>query len=205
MHQELRRYRAALNALDNLTKLTLTFVREELHHHSKIKADDVAWNGDNDGDFDEDDIGDIANYPNGKPILNPNTGEPYPLPPTLDIMKNLALGQSIRDSITKDLTMIDWFYHGQAMDYQRAGGVFNGSYRDITNYNFGAVSAAAGYKLEDALSNAGFYNRNLGNTRPTSRLSPEGKPIGMITSYGILQDAVNNITQGWNDYFSKWK
>lgn len=69
---------------------------------------------------------------------------------------------------------------------------FNGKYRNVTNYNYGVVSAAAGYSMESTLDNAGMYNRYFGRTTPDD------------TQYGIRQDAVNNISQGWND-LGEWE
>jgi hypothetical protein len=64
-------------------------------------------------------------------------------------------------------------------------------YRNVTNYNYGAVAAAVGYSLDEVLSNAGFYNQVRGNPTPQD------------TKWGIKADAVNNISQGWNDYHNK--
>jgi hypothetical protein len=129
----------------------------------------------------------VLTYPNGSPVIDPNTNQPYPRPSGLNVEDNVALGEG-----ATPIDMLTWFYHGRPMDYQRLGGAYNGNYRNVTNYNYGAVSAAAGYSLEDALNNAGTYNRYFGNPKPTD------------TRYGIKQDAINNITQGWNDY-KTWK
>jgi len=125
----------------------------------------------------------ILGYPNGKNVINPNTNAPYPAPPNMNISDNVdqAKSASVRD-------MYNWFRQSGTMDYQRSTGVFNKGYRDVSNYNYGAVSASAGYSLNETLLAAGIYNVTRG-----SGISKDE------TIYGIKQDAVNNITQGWND------
>lgn len=127
--------------------------------------------------------GNPLRYPSGNKIIDPNTGKPYPTAPGMNIYKN-----AIRGKNATTLDMILWFQHYGEMDYQRITGIFMGQFRNVTNYNFGVVSAAAGYTLKDTLNNAGAYNRNFGRSRTSD------------TSYGIQKDAVNNITQGWHDY-----
>jgi hypothetical protein len=140
-------------------------------------------------------------FAEGTSVIDPNTGKPYPVPPGMDISANVARGRSIAhlagpltvDGVPVDgraAYMTDWFFRGQELDFQRPDGFFGasiGHYRDVTNYNFGAVAEAAGYTLEQALTAAGIYNSNFGNPQPGD------------TSYGIKPDAVANITHGWND------
>jgi hypothetical protein len=143
----------------------------------------------------------------GETVIDPNTKQPYPVPPGMDIAANVAKGKTIAplagsleiDGIPVDgraAYMTAWFAPGFEMDYQRPIWTFGPramQYRNVTNYNFGAVAAAAGYTLEQALVSAGTYNRNLGNPQSTD------------TRYGIPADAVGNITQGWNDSANgKW-
>ena len=63
--------------------------------------------------------------------------------------------------------MVALFAPGGAMDYQRSygtNGYINSDYVDFGNYNYGVVSAAAGYTEEEALFGAGVVNsRNIGN------------------------------------------
>ncbi|GAC1430258.1 MAG: hypothetical protein NVSMB62_27690 [Acidobacteriaceae bacterium] len=117
--------------------------------------------------------------------------------PFYDVMSDSPIGSSDFRSIN----MIILFRSGGPMDYQRPNGWFAAfvfkdthfEYRSVTNYNFGVVSAAAGYDLNEALSSAGLYNRTFGKARSTD------------TSWGIQQDAVNDIMQGWGDYYGrKW-
>ncbi len=122
-------------------------------------------------------------YPNGKHIVDPNTNRPYPKQFGMDIAKDVEKGRSA----TK-LDMVRWFRHYGTMDYQRTIGNPDLRYRNVTNYVFGAVSAARGDTLDAALHHAGTFNKNLGRMH------------GGETPYGILPDAVNNITHGWNDY-----
>jgi hypothetical protein len=95
------------------------------------------------------------------------------------------------------------------MDYQRPNGYLAATRgdihmenRNVTNYNMGALAAAAGYPLEDALQGAGLYNK----LRPGAVLDTLlGKPPTYETRYGLKQDAVDNITQGWHDVTGgKW-
>lgn len=144
-------------------------------------------------------------YPNGVPVIDPNTKEPYPAPSGIDVLDNVARGAALApfaNMWTPDgpidgrvLPMITWFRQGGTMDYQRPDGYFaallfhrfRGDLTHVTNYNFRVVAAAAGYSLDEALSAAGLHNRWV------------GRPDSSDTSWGISQDAVNNITQGWND------
>jgi hypothetical protein len=140
----------------------------------------------------------VLTYPDGTPVIDPNTNSPYPLPPGLNVVNNVGMAAALAEfdgdgfGIDIDLYMVNWFRHWGSEDYQRSSGVFQIQYRDVTNYNFGAVAAAAGYTLDESLYAAGLYNKVL------------GKPSGTDTKYGIRPDAVNNITQGWNEFLI-WK
>ena len=95
--------------------------------------DSETWNGeDDDGDGDEDDgvAIETLNDAAGNPIIDPNTNQPYPLPPTLNIDANV---QTARDATW--LNMYHWFKHFGEMDYQRSSGKFEGPFRNVTNYN----------------------------------------------------------------------
>lgn len=148
---------------------------------------------------------DHLSYLNGTPVIDPNTAQPYPRPPKLDVPANITLGTSIAPyalwnspegavADLRDPYMAGWFIHGGPMDYQRPhgyfaalrGGPING-FRNVTNYNFGAVAAAAGYTLGNALDAAGLYNRTLGIRHEND------------TAYGIQPESVKTITQGWQD------
>lgn len=140
-------------------------------------------------------------YPNAAPVVDPNTRAPYPTPPGMDVARNVGQGASLApfaNMWTPDgpidgraVPMFLWFRHGGSMDYQRPRGYFaarlfgdyNGNLRNVTNYNFGAVAAAAGYSREEALSAAGLYNRWFGRPKSTD------------TKWGIDTDAVDNIRQ----------
>ncbi|MBV8538427.1 MAG: hypothetical protein JO128_22710 [Alphaproteobacteria bacterium] len=77
-----------------------------------------------------------------------------------------------------------------------------GGYRQPQSSAAGAVAAAAGYSLEEALQGAGLYNK----LRPGAFLSTVlGKAPEYETRYGLKQDAVHNIPQGWQDVTDgKW-
>lgn len=162
----------------------------------------------------------ILTYPDGRPVIDPNTYQPYPRPgkpKPLDVAANIAFGKYIspfRDSYTdpyrpdirpgfdsRDMAMAEQFATGRSMDYQRPHGLLgamlfgnghneyrNDAYRNVGNYNFGAVAAAAGYTLDEALNAAGLYNRTLGRTHKDD------------TQYGVKADAAVNITHGFNDF-----
>lgn len=157
---------------------------------------------------------DFLTYPDSTPVVDPNTGEPYLRPSKLDVAANVAFGKSSLAPLAgksvegmptdlRDIGMVDWLSAGAPMDYQRPNGYLaatNGDIhmenRNVTNYNMGALAAAAGYSLEDALQGAGLYNR----ARPGALLDTLlGHPPGYETPYGLKKDAVNNITQGWKD------
>jgi hypothetical protein len=104
--------------------------------------------------------------------------------------------------LARVLIMINLFRQGGSYDYQRPEGLiptmldnnnFQSDYIDVANYNYGVVSAAFGYSKEEALSAAGAHNRYLGNTSHED-----------MTSYGIPNDALNNIAQGHNDYYKEY-
>jgi len=142
---------------------------------------------------------------NGGAVIDPNTGSPYPLPNGMDIAANVKAAEDYDPDATdadKALSMIYWFSHGGPQDYQRPDGYipalfgdYVGSYRNVTNYNYGAVAAAMGYSLDETLTAAGAYNQAVGRTNADD----------MNVTYGIRNDAVRNITQGFQDYLNgKW-
>ena len=144
--------------------------------------------------------GNILTYSNGDPVIDPNTGEPYPLPPGMNVSRAVGEGREISGwwDFLKGAQIVAWFESGGPLDYQRPAGYLGAllfkdidlQYRDVTNYLFGAVSAGAGYSKTQTLDNAGAYNKRFGN--PSSD-----------TPYGIRPDAVQNISQGYKDS-SRW-
>lgn len=150
--------------------------------------------------------GSEVTYPNGAPVINPNTGLPYPKPNGFDIQANIDFAKEYmrvnNSPLARVLIMINLFRAGGSYDYQRPEGLiptmmnhetFKDDYVDVTNYNYGVVSAAFGYSKEDALLAAGAYNRTVGNTSYEN-----------ITKYGIVQESVNNISQGHDDYYKRY-
>jgi hypothetical protein len=145
-------------------------------------------------------------YSDGTSVIDPNTGTPYPMPDGMDIAANVKAAENYDPDATdadKASSMIYWFSQGGPQDYQRPDGYipallfgdYVAMYRNVTNYNYGAVSAAMGYSLDETLTAAGLYNQMRGNTN-----LPD-----MNITYGIQNKAVNNITQGFQDYFDgKW-
>ena len=154
----------------------------------------------------------ILTYPNGTAVRD-KSGRSYPRPPGLDVQKNIAVAKQITwpaDFVPateapinpRDVYMASLLSAGQPMDYQRPNGYLaaklygniHREYRNVTNYNMGVVAAAAGYSREEALHGAGMYNRLRGTPRSDD------------TQYGIQQDAVDDITRGYEDYESGlWK
>lgn len=144
----------------------------------------------------------ILTYPDGRPVVDINTEQPYPRPDRLDMQKNLSIGQGIGDQaqyslsqgfpVSRDLMFGPLFPAGSLMDYQRQighpFGKFDPTYTNASAYNYGAVGAAAGYDLEALLKAAGSYN-----------LSPFGNPKNANTPYGLSQERVNNIAHGFSD------
>lgn len=142
---------------------------------------------------------DVLTYPNGKPVMDFNTGQPFPRPDRLDMRHNILTGQLIKAAIengqepwNKNLLFGPLFPAGSIMDYQRAlghpFGKFDPAYTNVTGYNVGVVGAAAGYDLEDLLKGSGLYNLWLGNS---------GKAE---TSYGLSKERALSIEQGYDDY-----
>ncbi|MBV8538425.1 MAG: hypothetical protein JO128_22700 [Alphaproteobacteria bacterium] len=144
-------------------------------------------------------------YPNGAEVRD-KLGNPYPRPPGLDVQKNIETGQQIgwpagfvpateAPINPRDAYMAGLLAAGRPMDYQRPNGYLaaklygdiHREYRNVTNYNMGVVAAAAGYSRDEALRGAGLYNRVF-------------NPRIDDTSYGIQQDAVDDITRGYEDY-----
>jgi hypothetical protein len=136
-------------------------------------------------------------YPDGSFVIDPNTGDPFPSA-GIDMMANIRAGQRMGEMGGTGLTygiFASQVATGSSMDYQRPDGLiasFRGSfqinYTNVTAYNFGVVSAAAGIPLSNALSAAGSYNLVFGN------------PSNANTSYGLAAGRVVNIVQGYNDY-----
>lgn len=93
-------------------------------------------------------------------------------------------------------------FQGGTQDYQRPDGYIAAQfgdramqYRATTNYNYGVIAAVMGYNKEETLRTAGLHNRIVGNTNQTN-----------MTTYGIQQESVDNITHGYDDYMNgKWK
>jgi hypothetical protein len=147
-----------------------------------------------------------VSYVDGTSVIDPNTGKPYPMPEGMDIAANVKAAEDYDSDATdadKASSMIYWFSQGGPQDYQRPNGYipallfgdYVAMYRNATNYNYGAVSAAMGYSLDETLTAAGLYNQIRGNTN-----LPD-----MNVTYGIQNKAVNNITQGFQDYLDgKW-
>ncbi len=138
----------------------------------------------------------ILRYKDGGPVVDPNTGQPYPKPPGMDVTNNVrrfGFMKYVPMDLPKDAPMAYQFWHGQPEDYQRPPGSHfpDNRLRNVTNYNYGAVAASMGYALPEALAGAGAYNRLAGRTTKAD------------TMYGIRPDAVKNISQGWSDY-KKW-
>jgi hypothetical protein len=142
-----------------------------------------------DARVDEDSSKKIVRDSQGEVIIDPNTRQPYPHPPNMDIPANVEAADK-----ANLLDMLLWFSHNGLMDYQRWDGTEKDLklYRNVTNYNYGVVSAAFGLNLEEALKFAGYYNLNFGN------------PSNAETKYGLSKMAVNNITQGFKDYNKRW-
>jgi hypothetical protein len=148
----------------------------------------------------------LVSYSDGTPVIDPNTGKPYPMPEGMDIAANVKAAEDYDPDATdadRAASMMYWFSQGGSQDYQRPDGYFSAllfgdyvkSYRNVTNYNYGAVAAAMGYSLDDALTAAGLYNQMRGRTNED----------GMNVVYGIQNIAINNITQGFKDYLNgKW-
>jgi len=119
---------------------------------------------------------------NGEAVIN-DKGETLLMPSGVSLSDNAALGEklSLLPSVftpgisaptpllyginslpAKETAMIALFAPGQSMDYQRTYSDtpdhINEAYINFGNYNFGVVSAAAGYDLNQALSAAGAVN-----------------------------------------------
>lgn len=155
---------------------------------------------------------------NGNLVIDPNTGKPYPMPPGMNIKENVAQAEYARSLFEQkmndpaspvpnwEMSRYAWmlfnFRQGGNMDYQRPEGWYAAwrhqivimDYRNVTNYNYGAVAAAMGFSLDDALFYAGLHNLSVGNRKNAN------------TSYGNQDVAVKNITQGYKDYLDGvWK
>jgi hypothetical protein len=144
---------------------------------------------------------DVLTYPNGKPVMDFNTGQPFPRPDRLDMQNNIAAGGLIKQAVeapgggdvpNPDLMFAPLFVHGSVMDYQRPlghpFGPFDKKKTNISAYNFGVVGGAAGYDLDRLLKGAGSYNLWRGN------------PDNAETSYGLSQERALSIKQGYDDY-----
>ena len=124
-------------------------------------------------------------YPGNALVIDPNTNQPYPIPDTFDIGRNIRFGES--DPSKSELFAL--LAPGRPMDYQRPDGWWLAwtkndislQYVDLGNYNYGVVLAAAGYSLDSTIYWA-----------DKARWLTQGPPIGARE--------IMNITQGWNDY-----
>ena len=143
---------------------------------------------------------DVLAYPDGTPVISSCNHQPYLRPPGLDMRKNLEIGQSIKDAsensdvnigqANPSLIFALLFLPGSTMDYQRPNGTFGHremQFRPATYYNYGAMAAKTGYGREEALRNAGIYNRIA------------GAPVK--NRYGLDgDDAEHYIGQGYDDF-----
>lgn len=63
-------------------------------------------------------------YPDGTPVINPNTGLPYPKPEGLDIPRNVRFAKDYlsvdSSSLARALIMVGLFRQGGSFDYQSA-------------------------------------------------------------------------------------
>jgi hypothetical protein len=110
-------------------------------------------------------------------------------PPTVDLGNNAEEAKSWW-GITASSHMARKFRRGGEWDYQRiygAGGRINRDYINIGNYNYGAVSAAAGYTLDEAQAAAGLVNLT-------------GRGAKSMTYYGGNPRNAEWIAKGWRDY-----
>ena len=146
-------------------------------------------------------VADVLTYPDGTPVVDINTGQPFPRPDRLDMQNNIATGQKISqladnpnlgDIANTDLLFAPLFVWGSDMDYQRPlghpFGKFDGNMTNVSAYNVGVVGAAAGYDLGYLLKGAGLYN-----------LGPAGAR-NVETPYGLSKERVLSIRQGYDDY-----
>lgn len=158
----------------------------------------------------------VLAYPNGSPVLD-DQGHPYLRPPGLDMQKNLAIGQDIAEKaeqflptgeppLDRDAMFAPHFIPGGDMDYKRPVGTFGSremQFRPATYYNYGAMAAKAGYGEEEALWNAGLYNRYFGGTYLGANgvNTLLGHPPKLKNPYGLDgDDAEAYIRQGYEDY-----
>lgn len=143
---------------------------------------------------------DVLTFPDGTPVMDFNTGQPYPRPDRLHMQNNIATGQVLRQladappaGLADPNIMFGLLFpHGSLMDYQRPlsqpNGPFDKAKTNVSAYNFSVVGAAAGYDLEDLLNGAGSYNLWSGN------------PQNAATSYGLSKARALSIKQGYDDY-----
>lgn len=144
---------------------------------------------------------DVLTYPDGTAVTDPK-GNPYPRPPGLDMQKNLEIGDQINEQfqktneegfpVSRDFLFAPFFPAGAMMDYKRPAGVagpYERQFRPVSYYNYGVMSAKVGYDRDEALRNAGLYNRIAGG-RPA-----DGNRYGLDGD-----DAEEFIKQGYNDY-----
>lgn len=114
-------------------------------------------------------------YADGQLVINSNTNKPLLAPKEVSLSNNIDVGKSLHnmqsifsDSTSNDVffpdkeaSMVLLFWPGQPMDYQRIysdTNFINRTYIDYGNYNYGIVSAAAEYSLDEALLGAGMTN-----------------------------------------------
>ncbi|MBV8538428.1 MAG: hypothetical protein JO128_22715 [Alphaproteobacteria bacterium] len=144
---------------------------------------------------------DVLRYPSGQPVMDFNTGKPFPWPDRLDMQNNIATGRMMGrlaaspkfgDVSNPDLNFASLFLHGSEMDYQRPlnhpEGPFDPNMTNVSAYNTGVVGAAAGYDLEYLLNGSGLYNLW------------RGRPENAATSYGLSKERALSIKQGYDDY-----
>jgi hypothetical protein len=149
---------------------------------------------------------DVLIYPNGEIVLD-SKQRPYPRPPGFDMQSNLAVGDDINQSVAASKNTFDpvdrdfWFaphfIAGASMDYKRPGGIlgpYEKEFRPASYYNYGVMAAKTGYAREEALHNAGLYNRLFGGPpAPGNRHGLDGV------------DAEDWINQGYDDYVNgRW-
>jgi hypothetical protein len=127
----------------------------------------------------------------GRTVEDPNTRETLLLPPDVSMPQVVETGQLLSQlpPLMKDAAMWYLFNQGGPMDFQRQpDGKFNAEYRNISNYLFGVVMAAAGYSPKDALFTAGWVNQR--STNPDKSAAFGGNPLN---AYYISQGYQNHL------------
>ncbi len=102
---------------------------------------------------------------NKSTIRNPFTGGDLIMPSNASLVANIAFAQQLRNAqmtvpFFRELAFAKLFPTGAAMDFKPATppGAPRDTYRDIGNYNFGVMAAAAGMHLPEAIGTAGAYH-----------------------------------------------